>query len=410
MSARLPGAPSALTRALEAPRDGRNVDPEVGALLGEGALQEVREGRAPAPHWPSQVPAAEPGEGPSYHGLPVLKRSVWKWMIPAYFFAGGIAGAAGVLGAAARLAGGRPARDLVRRCAWIAASGAAASAVLLVADLGRPARFLNMLRVFRPTSPMNMGTWVLSGFGATSALALAPELLPRPFRRSRALRAASAGAGVACGVFGLPLVGYTGVLLASTAVPVWQGTRRSLPVLFAFSGAASAADLLQMWRPRGSGAAMARRLGLAATAAELFFAFATEREAAMVPRVARPLRRGASGLLFRGGRALAAASLAVAAFAPRRAAARLLRPGLRDRLHGVAGFLGLAGTLAIRFGIVAAGDASSLDPHATFEQQRAGHGARELPEDLARGEMPAPPGIEPTGKETADDAAGAPAS
>jgi formate-dependent nitrite reductase membrane component NrfD len=394
--------PSGLTRALEAPGDGRNVDPEVGALAGEGSLQEV--GRLGAPstsHLAARPPG--PGDGPSYHGLPVLKRSVWKWMIPAYFFAGGLAGAAGVLGAAARLAGGRRTRDLARRCAWIATSGAAASAVLLIADLGRPARFVNMLRVFRPSSPMNMGTWVLSGFGATAALSLAPEVLPR----SRALDSAAAASAVACGVLGLPLVGYTGVLLANTAVPVWQGTRRSLPVLFAFSGAASVADVLQLWRPRGSGAAAARRLGMAATAAELAFAYATEREAARAPRVARPLRAGASGALFRTGRWLAAASLAAGIAAPHRLRSRVRRPGLRDRLHAVAGVLGLAGTVAIRFGIVAAGNASTLDPHATFEPQRAGFGARELREDHARKAMPSLPGLEPTGEVTADRAAGA---
>lgn len=375
--------------------DGRNVDLEVGALLGEGAQQRVRELRAqPAP--PERALPEDERAGPTYHGLPVLKEHVWTWEVPAYFFAGGVAGACGVLAAAAQAAGGPRMRPLVERCRVVAAGGAAASAALLIDDLGRPSRFLNMLRVFRPTSPMNMGTWVLSGFGALSGLAAAAALLPA----SRPLRAAGDAAGIGAGLLGLPLVGYTGVLLANTAVPVWQGTRRSLPVLFAFSGAASAGALLEIWPPAGPGARVARRLGVLSTALELVFSVATEAEAALVPRVARPLRRGRTGALFRAGQLLAAASLATALRAPR-GAGRLLRPGRKRRLHAVSGVLGILGTLAIRFGIVAAGRASARDPLATFHQQRQGMGAREVLPVEGAPRMPTLPGVEPTGKETA---------
>ncbi len=382
------------TIGAERPSDGRNIDRELGTLLGEGAQQRVKALRAhPAP--PERALPEDERAGPTYHGLPVLKEHVWSWEIPAYFFTGGLAGAAGVLGAAAQIAGGPAMRPLVERCRLVAAGGAAVSAALLIDDLGRPSRFLNMLRVFRPTSPMNMGTWVLSGFGAMSGAAAASVLLPS----SRPLRAVADGAGIAAGVLGLPLVGYTGVLLANTAVPVWQGTRRSLPVLFAFSGAASAGALLELWPPRGPGAAVARRLGVLSTALELVLSIATEAEAALVPRVARPLRRGRSGLLFRGGQLLAAASLGTALRAPR-GVARFLRPGRKSRLHAVSGALGILGTLAIRFGIVAAGRASARDPLATFRQQRAGMGAREVLPEQGEPRMPTLPGVEPTGKDT----------
>jgi formate-dependent nitrite reductase membrane component NrfD len=253
-----------------------------------------------------------------------------------------------------------------------------------------------MLRVFRPTSPMNMGTWILSGFGALSGVAAASSLVPVP----RPLRAAGDAAAIGAGILGLPLVGYTGVLLANTAVPVWQGTRRSLPVLFAFSGAASAGALLELFPPAGPGAAVARRLGAVSTAAELVFSIATEAEAALVPRVARPLRRGPSGALFRAGQILAAASLGTALQAPR-GFGRALRRGRKRRLHAASGVLGLLGTLAIRFGIVAAGRASARDPLATFRQQRQGMGAREVLPERGEARMPTLPGVEPTGKETA---------
>jgi len=289
----------------ERTRDARNVAPDLGVLAGEGALQRVRaperggDERLPEaerrPGRPSEQESAE-AEGPSYYGLPVLKDPVWRWYIPAYFFTGGLSGACAVLGAAAQAAGGTGTEGLVRRCRVAAAAGAFASAGLLIADLGRPARFLNMLRVFRPTSPMNMGAWLLSEFGGEAAVAALPVVwrdAPRWLVRAGDL------AGYGAGILGLPLVGYTGVLIANTAVPVWQGTRNTLPILFAFSGAVSAGALLQLWAPRWlhaqpgrarhTGPKMVLRFGRVAKAAELAVSFALDREAA-ARRLAAPPR------------------------------------------------------------------------------------------------------------------------
>ncbi|WP_242346055.1 NrfD/PsrC family molybdoenzyme membrane anchor subunit [Anaeromyxobacter terrae] len=373
-------------------RDGRNVDPEVGRLTGEASGQRAspRLAAAALARAEREAAPADEAEGPSYHGLPVLKEPVWRWMIPAYFYTGGLAGACGVLGAAAQLAGGRGTWPLVRRCRAIAVGGAVASAGFLIADLGRPARFLAMMRVFRPTSPMNMGTWVLATFGALSGAAALPALLPAP----RPLRRAADAAGIAAGVVGLPLVGYTGVLLANTAVPVWQETRNTLPMLFAFSGAVSAGAALDLWRPRGPGGEMARRFGLVAKGGELALSWALHREAGL-ERVERPLRRGASGALLRGARVLLGASAVVDLV-------RRASPALRI----ASGVLGTLGTLALRFGVVAAGHASARDPHATFALQRAGRGAADLArKGEAPGPMPAPRGIDATGQESVEHGA-----
>ncbi|MEO6487780.1 MAG: NrfD/PsrC family molybdoenzyme membrane anchor subunit, partial [Thermoanaerobaculia bacterium] len=109
------------------------------------------------------------GQGGSYYGLPLLKPTTWTWEVPAYFFVGGAAGAAAVIGFAGQISGADA--KLVRDARWIAAIGAALSAPLLIADLGRPERFLHMLRVFKPKSPMSVGAWTLTVFGATSAAA-----------------------------------------------------------------------------------------------------------------------------------------------------------------------------------------------------------------------------------------------
>ena len=123
---------------------------------------------------------SEISEAHSYYGLPTLKAPVWTWEIPAYFFVGGAAGAAAVIASTARLAGGRP--DLVRDARWIAAIGGAISPPLLVADLGRPERFLNMLRVFKIQSPMSVGAWTLVAFSNASAAATFCDLVDRASR------------------------------------------------------------------------------------------------------------------------------------------------------------------------------------------------------------------------------------
>lgn len=174
----------------------------------------------------------------TYYDRPVLKAPVWTWEVPAYFFFGGMAGAAAPLALGARLAGDEA---LARRATLVSLAGLAASPPLLISDLGRPERFYRMLRVVRPTSPMSVGTWLLSGFGAASVAAL----------RLPAARWAAAALG--------PLVStYTAVLIAQTSVPVWHEARRTLPWLFAGSSLAAA-----------GGATGARSLALTGAAVEL---------------------------------------------------------------------------------------------------------------------------------------------
>src|SRR4051794_22643482 len=114
-------------------------------------------------------------ETPSYYGLPIVKPPVWTWEIPLYFFIGGAAGASSVIAIAAQITGASP--SLVRDARWIAALGAAASGPLLVLDLGRPERFLNMLRVFKPQSPMSVGAWTLTVFGTATSGAVISDFL-----------------------------------------------------------------------------------------------------------------------------------------------------------------------------------------------------------------------------------------
>lgn len=190
-------------------------------MIDEKRLDEIRRNAQPM----------KPGEG--YYGLPLLKKPVWTWEVPAYFFVGGTAGASAVLGLTAQMTGAD--RDLVRHARWIAAGGAVLSAPFLIADLGRPKRFLYMLRVFKPQSAMSVGAWTLTVFGgATAAAALFDETA---IGNIAAVFAAASGSVMAT---------YTGVLLGATSIPVWAKHVRTLPVHFAASAAASAASALQI--------------------------------------------------------------------------------------------------------------------------------------------------------------------
>src|SRR5207249_919553 len=201
--------------------------------------------------------------------------------VPAYFYVGGAAGAAGVLAAAAQTLGpDDQIHGLVKRCRWIGAVGTAAGTGLLIHDLGRPGRFLNMLRVFRPTSPLNIGSWILAVAGPLAAGSAILSEAGGP------LGAVGDAAALGAGAVGLPLAGYTAVLLSNTAVPVWSQSRRSLPALFVSSAISSAASLLELMTLSPHEARIVHRFGVAGKVGELAAINAVENEAGRVERVA----------------------------------------------------------------------------------------------------------------------------
>src|SRR5215813_7816837 len=118
---------------------------------------------------PVASPFPKPASAASYHGNPVLKPPTWTWQVPLYFFAGGLAGTSAVIALVAHVAGNA---ELVRAAVWIGIEGALVSPPLLIADLGRRARFLNMLRVFKLRSAMSVGAWTSVGFSSAIGLAV----------------------------------------------------------------------------------------------------------------------------------------------------------------------------------------------------------------------------------------------
>ena len=191
---------------------------------------------------PMERRMVDPGKPRSYYGQPVIKQPVWHPVIPVYFFTGGMGGASAALALAAE-AQGNP--ELARR-AWVNAFAAiGVSPLLLIADLGRPARFLNMFRVFKVTSPLSVGSWLLGACGGATTLAAVNAT-------TGAFPAGGRVAKVAAGVLGLPLCTYTAALVANTSVPVWHEARWTLPLVFAAGAAASAGGAGRSPLPPGS--------------------------------------------------------------------------------------------------------------------------------------------------------------
>jgi hypothetical protein len=358
MSRTLPGLqnPEAIEALDKVGDDGRNIDKGMGTLSGEAARQATLETKYDtALHSQAYpyVPTHQPSANPTYYEIPMLKQPVWKWDIAAYFYIGGAAGASAALGAAAQLCAPRSMRSLITRANWIGTVGGAISAFFLIYDLGRPSRFLNMLRVFRVTSPMSMGSWILSVFSTCAGGAAVLPLGPALFRRL------ASPLGLIAGLFGLGLSSYTGVLLAQTPGPVWQQSYRTLPILFVASGTAASAAIFEFFSWNDQELRAIERFGLVGKVGELLAAMALEREASRVERVGRPLKRGFSGFLWQSAKILTAAGIVLA-----------LLPGKGRGKRIASGVLGTAGTLGTRFGIFYAGKASSRDPRATFDQQR----------------------------------------
>ena len=343
--------------------DGRFIDERLGVLEGEGAQQQVSSPRDQTAATSLDVWVHDPRDSQgrrSYYERPVLKEPVWIWSVPAYFYAGGVCGAAAVLGAIAQAVDNRGLRKLVRRCRWASALGGGAGTVFLIIDLGRPERFLNMLRVFRPTSPLNMGSWVLATATPLSSGAAALSGARGFLGKLGDL------AGLGAGVAGLPMSGYTAVLLSTTAVPVWQSARRTLPWLFVASAASSTSALLEMTDLDDRERRIVASFGRLASVGEIIAAFAVEREAGSVERVGRPLREGVSGALWKASLTCGLGGLALS-----------LAPGRSRLARFVSSALTTAGALSMRFSVFHAGKASARDPHATFEMQRRGRGGAE---------------------------------
>lgn len=315
-----------------------------------------------------------PYGGETYYNRPSIKPSHWGALITAYYFAGGLAGAAQVLATVGDLVGERGDRTIVRGGRYLALAGLLASPPLLIADLHTPARFYNMLRVVRPTSPMSIGSWTLTAFGAFTALTALAQAVD-DLTDSEAARQAARWTGVPAAATGMVMATYTGALSTATSVPLWAAVPRALPSLFGMASAESAVAALSLIaeatdapeRVHHSLERLSLLVGVAVLALHAaMWRIWHERQ------VAGPLETPRLGLLYRFGMIGMGAIVPVAVHAVHQLSGRRSR-----RASTLAAVATLAGVLIERVVIIYGGNASarSATDYLRFTQPRDTQGA-----------------------------------
>ena len=345
--------------------------PERRDKASESRLVEIREealkhGRVAGPgvHPPgAPFPQASPETG--YYGIPILKQPQWTWQVPLYFFVGGAAGSAGVLGAVADWVGDD--YELARDARWLSLGGAALSGALLTWDLGKPSRFLNMLRVLKPQSPMSVGAWVLTAFANFAAAAKFADIVGDRFGNSVPVRIVRGVSNLGALAFGLPFHNYTGVLIGATTVPVWNEKADTLPRHFGMSGVQACVSILELMGHEDSRAL--NILGLLGAVAETWEGYTIELQR---DRVLDPLKRGTSGWATRAGGLLSG---------PIPLVLRMLA-WKSPELRRAAAWSGILGSLITRYAWIQAGRVSARDWRLPLEIEGDQGKPQPIPENV----------------------------
>ncbi len=282
-----------------------------------------------------------------YYGQPIVAPHVWEDTIGWYFFTGGLAGASAVLASAADIAGKQRLATHARRAAMI---GLVPSPLLLIADLGRPERFANMLRVVKPTSPMNIGSWLLAVFAPAAGGAWILGELGRLPTSTRML-------GLVGAVTGAVVTTYTAVLVTNTATPAWHEAKGELPYVFAASAAGSAgATVTVLSAMSGRPDPIAVAVGAGGAVAEAIASTVMQRRLGDLSTYhsdapTRRLDRLAKLLSIGGAVGLVAAR--------------------QSRLRtSIAAAAVLTGSVCVRLAVLRAGTASASDPASVLRQQQ----------------------------------------
>jgi formate-dependent nitrite reductase membrane component NrfD len=342
--------------------------------------------QTPAPSDPTTRRGAKRDEPrPSYYDVPMLKPPVWKWEIASYFFLGGLSAGAYVLARMAARFGGKKYQDVTDIGTAIAVTAFLPCPPLLIHDLGDPRRFHYMLRVFKPKSPMSVGSWVLSGYGATLTLAALNQWRKRSKKGeeisaslpSGLVNAASGATDIAADGIGVPLAlllaGYTSVLLSTSSTPLW--TRKVwLGAVFSSSAIASGAEAINLTReirtPHSEPSSGIDPVRTIAAVARVTEAVAITGYLKETGELAEPITRGKYSPLFKYGAIGAGLVLATACdLIP------VKNPKTKRALRIAGAVAGLAGGFALRWAITLGGHPSGSDPNAARKSSQPEHDA-----------------------------------
>jgi formate-dependent nitrite reductase membrane component NrfD len=305
------------------------------------------------------------GEVPTYFDRPLLKAPHWEANVVTYLFLGGVMGGLGLLQLVARTDHDEE-RKLKRMARFTSFALAAANPAILISHLGRPERFLHMLRIVKVKSPMSLGVWGLVFYSGAAGANVVRELammgyLPRWMRHlaPRVLTPVQA-------LLGAFTAGYTGVLLSATANPLWSAGKRHIPAACVASGLANACALSSLLSAYSGNHGVVRkleRLEMIAGALELALLLDFKRSGGAY---ARPMFEGTHGNRLRDTTMLAGTLVPMALNALGQAV-KLPKPldVLRTTMASV---LTLAGGYAFRDILVEAGKTAAHDPHLAFVQ------------------------------------------
>ena len=300
---------------------------------------------------------------PGYYGLPILKRPFWKYEIALYFYFEGVSAGAYVLSTIAGLRNRDRYDAAIRTGRYVSFATMLLCPPLLIADLGRPERFHHMLRIWKKTSPMNHGAWALSGYGIFASilalLALPVDVLPDWVPYNQLLGAALAFVqriapeqllSLAGMPFALTMLSYPGVLLETTANPVWSRSNFLGP-LFVSSSLSSGAAALTLLNYTSKDHGLHKSLSRFEDASQVAEAAALGLYLGTAKKAARPLVKGQQSKLFLFG------AIGLGLIAPlvlRRSRSKLVR-------DAVAPALTLVGAAALKWAVTYAGQESALD-------------------------------------------------
>ncbi len=307
----------------------------------------------------------------AYRDIPILQRPTWNHEVAAYFYFGGISAGSAVLGSLSELFAGDRYHTLTRVAQAVSFAALLPCPPLLIDDLGMPSRFHHMLRIFKPSSPMNLGAWTLTVHGsmvtlqAMRMLAVAGKL---PVA-GKLLRQLPGGALAAASLpAALTLGGYTGVLLGTTSVPVWS-TSPLLGALFMASslntGTAATSLVTHVVGGQEAGHDPPTLLSLSFGSVELAVLGGY---LASSGRAAQPLFRGRGRLLLAGTVAATVIGLSCEV-------AGTLVPKRRRLFGAIASGATLVAGACLRWSIVRAGAASAADREGTLEAMAPRPGA-----------------------------------
>jgi len=321
--------------------------------------------------YPSPSGGGQGGGSKGYYDNPVVRRPVWTWEVPAYFWLGGMGAGAFITASLAQTFGSAEDRSIAADGYYLAAGSLLPCAPLLIADLGRSDRFHHMLRIFKPLSPMNLGAWTLTAFTPLAVARAASQaadsgLLRGPLRMLAGLvpRRLTELTG---SLLGLTLAGYSGVLLGATNVPLWAKCKLLGGVFMASALSSGSAAVTMQAARRGAPEATLHRLATLESAASLGEMAIVAGYLAQSGRTARPLTTGRFAAPFWLGAVGAGSVLPLLLHRiTRRHHGRTLRS-----LSTAAALCTIAGSLALRWSIFEAGKDSSEDQAASFDLSRA---------------------------------------